>query len=437
MSKRSNVIWIFADQLRRQALGCYGDPNVNTPNIDRLASEGILCEKAYANVPLCCPFRASLLTGRHPWETGVIGHAYRMREDIRTVADSFNDEGYQTAYIGKWHLDGQPSENRPVNGRKGGFNSFKGFEVNNKFFDTKVFDKNGSQLKLRDGYQTDILTDLCLAKLENTVSENDPFFMVFSVEPPHAPYVAPENYMDARKERKIVHRENVPESKHAYIEKSIQGYYAQIENLDFNIGRIISCLEQLKALDDTIIMFFSDHGNMLGAHGLSNKELPYEESVGIPLIVRYPKKITPGSRFKQLITNLDFYPTMLGLTGIKEELSVSGKDLSHCLINPEYSSKRKRVTLHYPVSTWTGYENYCQFPWRAYITEDFKITFKQNELWEMYDLRQDPYELNNIIGDPLYNEQKEELIKEFIEELCRSGDGFQVPVEYRKSEFKI
>jgi len=432
MAKRPNVLWVFADQLRAHALESYGNTNVQTPNLNRLAREGLRCTRAYSNYPLCCPFRASLLTGRQPWHTGVIGHAYRMRNDVRTIADSFHDAGYQTAYVGKWHLDGQPAGNRAVMGRRGGFRRFKGFELSNDFFHTKVFDESGNEMNIPPGYQTDQLTDLTLNEIEEMRGNHAPFFMVLSVEPPHRPCVAPDKYMEKFADKNIKLRPNVPEQANDYSLQSLRGYYAQIENIDTNIGRLLDYLEKNRLLDNTIVMFFSDHGDMVGSHGLRYKNWPYEESANIPLIIRYPDKIKAGEISDILQTNLDLYPTTLALAGIDEKLDVAGMDLSRRFMDPSLGDPRKGIVLTDIIPTWVLTGIHINHPWRAYVTKDYKITYKQCEFWELFDLKNDPFEMTNLIDDPAYANVKHELTLQFIDELCRSGDGFQAPKEYMK-----
>lgn len=422
---KANVLWILADQLRPQALECYGDENAATPHINRLAREGALFTNAYANYPLCCPARASLLTGCHPWETGVIGHAYRMRSDIRTIADSFNDAGYDTCYIGKWHLDGQPGENRPVFGRRGGFKYFKGFEVGNDFFATKIFDEDGKDLGL-SGYQSDVLTDLAIDMISSEHRTNAPFFMVLSLEPPHIPNVAPDDNMQKYSKKELKLRLNVPQEKIAYTEKALRGYYAQIDNIDFNIGRIIERLDKENILENTMVVFLSDHGDMIGSHGLYYKQWPYDEATRIPLIIRYPHKIAAKTATDMMLTNLDVYPMMLGLAGIKENSLLAGKDLSECIVAGKTDSRKGIAIASVIPTVWTK-DKYCRHSWRVYITKDYKLAYKPGEFWHLFDRNNDPFEMNNLIADPAFRNIRHQLTLEFREYLWKAGDGFQLP----------
>ena len=195
--KRTNVIWIFGDQNPAHMLSCNGDPNIHTPNIDSLAHNGVNFCKAVAGFPLCCPFRGSLLTSRYPHDC-VPGHEFQMDPNLPTIADVFNENGYHTAYFGKWHVDGfHESDGRaafhivPPN-RRGRFQTWVGYENNNVQYDSWVHGGEGDtafhyQLP---GYETDELTSLVIKHLEeqHRTNPNQPFFTILSVQPPHNPY---------------------------------------------------------------------------------------------------------------------------------------------------------------------------------------------------------------------------------------------------------
>lgn len=197
-----NVIWVLTDQQRAMMLSCNGDPNVHTPNIDALADMGVNFTRAVSGYPLCCPFRGSMLTSRYPHEC-VPGHEYQMPPEMPTIADVFNENGYHTAYFGKWHLDGfHEREGRAAlhtvpPERRGHFQQWVGYENNNSQYDCWVHGGQGETAFCRrlPGYETDCLTDLLLEHLEERAAAKTPFFAVLSVQPPHDPYLAPPEYM--------------------------------------------------------------------------------------------------------------------------------------------------------------------------------------------------------------------------------------------------
>jgi len=212
-----NCIWIMCDQLRSQALSCNGDPNVRTPNLDLLAKQGINFKNAVGGYPLCCPYRGSMLTGLYPHNC-TPGHEYPLPMDKTTIADIFNDNGYHTAYVGKWHLDGFKERNGRAakhiipKERRGHFDYWLGYENNNSQWDCYVHGhdlQNEIPLTRLGDYETNSLTDLFIDHL-STVSEDTPFFGVLSVQPPHDPYIAPPEFMKSYTPGTITMRDNVP-----------------------------------------------------------------------------------------------------------------------------------------------------------------------------------------------------------------------------------
>ena len=196
--QRHNVIWIFGDQHRAQMLGCNGDPNVSTPNIDRLANTGVHFEQAVSGTPVCCPFRGSLLTGRYP-HVCVPDNETPLPDGMPTLAHTFRAEGYHTAYFGKWHLEGRLKDRNirhvvPPE-RRGGFDTWVGYENNNAQWDTWVHGTGMDEPRRLPGYETDVMTQLFIEHLESRAQDSTPFFAALSVQPPHAPYVAPPDWM--------------------------------------------------------------------------------------------------------------------------------------------------------------------------------------------------------------------------------------------------
>ncbi|MHA1370156.1 MAG: sulfatase family protein [Promethearchaeota archaeon] len=340
MSKKDdsppNVIWIFGDQHPGYALSLNKDPNVTTPNIDRLGLMGVNFTNAVAGYPLCCPFRGSLLTGKYPHKC-VPGHEYPLDLEERTIADVFNDNGYKTVFVGKWHLDGFPEwlgrATKYVtdpDGR-GNFQTWIGYENNNSQWDTWVHGHDdGEEIKpyRLPGYETDELTNILIEQIkkikdyQDETGKKQPFFAVLSVQPPHNPYVAPERFMSNHNPQKVILRENVPpyHEIQQQARQELAGMYAMIENLDWNVGRIMNTLHECDLAFNTHVMFFSDHGDMHGSHGQFKKTLPYHESLGIPFVIGGEKPMGYEGRgvgeIKQVINHVDIAPTTLGLCGI-------------------------------------------------------------------------------------------------------------------------
>ena len=343
---KPNIIWVFADQLRGQALGCAGDPNARTPNLDRLAAQGVRFTSACSTYPLCVPFRFTLLTGEYAHSRWIPALDWRTSPMERTIAHQFNDAGYDTIYVGKWHLNGSipPARAQAINripvlpGFRGGFKEWHGFNLRNDYFDTCCFHGDDPTPVPLNQYQTDGLFDVAVECLRPYVArppkppDQAPFFLVLSLEAPHPPHQAPEEYLRRVSERGIQSRPNVrvapPDDGIQYpsscrmpedrLLDAQMGYYAQVENLDDNMGRLLTYLKDNGLLEDTVVLFFSDHGEFLGSHGLRSKQDPREESINIPFIVYDPRNPSrAGALLTDPICTEDIYVTPDRVIGAK------------------------------------------------------------------------------------------------------------------------
>jgi len=439
-----NVIWLIADQWRAQAIGINGDPNVHTPNIDRLASSGINFEQARSGFPLCCPFRGSMLTSRYPHHM-VPGHEYQLPQTQETIAGIFNAAGYHTGYFGKWHLDGfHEATGRAAMHiippeRRGGFTDWVGYENNNSPWDSWVHGgvgKDAFHYRL-PGYETDALTDLFIKHLKQRAEEKidgtpKPFFAVLSVQPPHDPYIAPAKYMEKYNAEQLKLRPNVPPvaSIEEQSRQELAGYYAQIENLDWNIGRIIQTLSEQGLTGNTHIMIFADHGDMHGSHGQFRKTNPYEEAVRIPMIISgevsfYDQRRT--GRPQTLFSAEDIAPTTLGLCGLSAPSWMEGHDLSgHRLAFRPRPVEPDSVYLQLVVPT--GHADSVDTAYRGLVTRDgWKYVCFENQSWLMFNLNEDPYEMVNVAQNTAYNEQRKKLIARLRQWVADTGDKFTIP----------
>ncbi|MFD0958030.1 sulfatase family protein [Paenibacillus chungangensis] len=442
-SRKPNVIWIFGDQHRAQALSCNGDPNVRTPNIDNLALTGVNFVNAVSGFPLCCPFRGSMLTSRYP-HSCVPGHEYQLPSEQQTIAHVFNDNGYDTAYFGKWHLDGfKENEGRAAMhivppDRRGGFHEWVGYENNNSQWDCWVHGGEGEHAfhYPLPGYETDELTNLFIDYIRKKgealeADEEKPFFAVLSVQPPHNPYIAPEESRRRFNPAQIKLRPNVPPITNVQ-EKSqedLAGYYAMIENLDWNVGRIKQILASTGLERNTHIIFFSDHGDLHGAHGQEKKTLPYEESIRIPFIISGEMSFYNGRKTGKspaMMNHVDIAPTTLGLCGIEKPDWMEGTDFSsHRLSSRSMVNEPDSAFLQSP----TARANVDK-PWRGIVTKDgWKYTCFEGFSWMLFNLNDDPYELVNQAHNPqaVYAGKRKELQQRLMGWIDQTGDKFEVP----------
>lgn len=432
---RPNVVWIFGDQHRAAALSCNGDSNVSTPNIDRLAATGVSFSQAVSGFPLCCPFRGSLLTSRYPHQC-VPGHEYRLPEDQLTVAHAFRDAGYSTAYFGKWHLDGAHGEYEthvvPPD-RRGGFDTWVGYENNNSQWKCIVHGGEGADaFSYRlSGYESDALTDLFIDHISSR-PKGEPFFAALSVQPPHDPYVAPAEWMQRHRLADIELPPNVPPipSVQERARRELAGYYAQIENLDWNVGRIISALDKNDLLLSTHIVFFSDHGDLHGSHGHFRKTSPYEESIRIPFIISgedpapYNRRGRRSGRVDVPINHVDIAPTTLGLCGIDPPNWMQGTDYSHYRLGARpVRDEPGSAFLQYVIPT--GHKDGVERAWRGVVTRDgYKYVSLEGRPWLMFNLNEDPLELRNLAHYPAFGEERRRLEAELTTWIKKTGDDF-------------
>ncbi len=444
LPERPNVIWIFGDQHRGQALGFMGDPNISTPNIDRMAIEGVAFPNAVGGYPLCCPYRGALLAGRYPHQV-VPGHEYPFPDGMPTIAQPFNDAGYDTAYFGKWHVDGFKERNGRAawhtvpQARRGGFRTWIGYENNNSQYDCWVHghDADGSAVPhyRLPGYETDELSELLIDFIHDkggaqAEGRREPFFAVLSVQPPHSPNLAPEDFMDRHAPGQVQLRPNVPDVVADKARRDLAGYYAQIENLDWNVGRVREAIAEAGLEESTYIIFFSDHGDMMGSHGHFAKNSPHEESIRVPFVMT---GATPfygmrhGLMHDAPVNHVDVGPTSLGLCGLEIPEWMQGTDYSGCMLP-------NRPKIEYPDSAYlqqvipTLHGPSPDRPWRGIVTRDgWKYACLEGQPWMLYNVKEDPYEQRNMALYGYAREKRRELHERLAQWIKDTDDEFTLP----------
>lgn len=440
---RPNVLWLFGDQHRHHATGYARDPNLHTPNIDHLALTGFACANGgVSGYPLCCPFRGSLLSGKYPHHCIPV-HEAPYPHGALTIAHPFNEAGYDTAWFGKWHVDGcREADGRAAfwvvpPERRGGFQEWVGYENNNSQFDTWVHGGRGvgrDPWKL-EGFETDALTDLFIAYLERRATEPDaPFFAALSVQPPHWPMQCPPDFVRFRP-GEATPRHNIPPGSAAErgFHLAAPGYYGMIENWDWNVGRILAALRRLGLSHNTHILFFADHGEMLGSHGRFGKVSPYEESCRTPFLIGgadffYNKQASGAGptmgrpdhpHADVLINHVDIGPTTLGLCGLPVPEWMEGFDYS-------FVRRGGAVPENIPdCALIQAIEAREQSPaYRAILTRDgWKYACTAEGPWLLFNLRDDPMEMNNLAHVPAFDETRRRLHLRLLAKLEDVGDS--------------
>jgi arylsulfatase A-like enzyme len=415
-SKRPNILFILPDQLRAQALGCMGNRDVHTPNIDRLAADGLMLPNTFANTPVCCPARANMLTGMYTHRNGMVANDLRLRESETSVADLLGRAGYRTGFIGKWHLDGGPRMPGfiPPGPRRHGFQFWAANECSHTHFDTQYFRDTPQPVPVHK-FEAEAWTDIALDFMKDT-HDTRPYFLIVSMGPPHDPYRAPPEFARLYDPATLQMRPNWQEAPGVPGPKEIAQYYGNVTAVDEQIGRLAAAAD-----DNTIVLLSSDHGDMLGSEGRRLKRKPWEESIHIPGIFRCPSRIKVGTRSDAMFTHVDFAPTFLGLCGMKAPAQMQGADLSHVVLGSSSEAPDSAFFQIFGPFQGDGTED----AWRGVRTHRYMYARFESKPWVLYDLEKDPYEMHNLVGDPASEAVLKEMEGRLAAWMRRTGDSWK------------
>lgn len=428
--RRPNVLFVLPDQLRAASVGCMGNGDVHTPHVDRLATEGLLFEHAYANSPVCCPARAILMTGQYCHRNGMTANDLRLSETHTTVAEVFRKGGYRTGFVGKWHLDGGPRLPGyiPPGERRQGFEFWAANQCSHNHFDTQYFRNSNVPIPV-NRFETEVWGDLGLEFLEATKTDERPFLLCVFSGPPHDPYKAPERYEQMYDPAKLTMRPNWKSVEKTPGPKEIASYYAATTAIDDQLGRLLKGLDDLGLREDTIVLFASDHGDMLGSQGLRLKRKPWEESIHVPGVLRYPRAVAAGRRETAPFSLVDFAPTLLKMCDLTPPREMQGADFSRAI-------RGQRQDL--PDSAFFQifgpyFSGGVEAGWRGVRTDRYMFARDELKPWVLYDVREDPYELNNLAADPAARSILAKLEAQLNAWMKRTGDSWNynwtVPME--------
>ena len=455
--QKPNILFVFADQLRSQELSCYGGVNIKTPNLDRLAEEGLMMTNAISTYPICTPFRGMLLTGLYPLHSGISNNDHPLNPDLPSFAKACKEEGYNTAYIGKWHLDGMGRTTYIPPERRLGYDFWQALECTHDYFNSKYFDNNSTEISVWEGFDAEAQTKATQDYIKSRDTEK-PFFLTLSWGPPHDPYIAPQKYLDMVDPLKLEHRENVKEHEIAdkladnprfiipdkykdrkkrrydlenedWVRSSYAKYLAATLALDDYFGQILKTLEEEGILDNTILVFSSDHGDHLGSHQFFDKCAPYEESISIPFLLRYPKVVKDKTVSDILLSPIDMFPTIFGMAGLKYS-EIDGFDLSKVIADKE-EDKRDAILLmnltHFNnAALVNGLDTY-----RGLRTKKYTYArYEDKTPWLLFDNKEDLYQMNNLANNPDYIELINELDTKLEKLLEEAGDSENTKLIY-------
>ena len=457
-----NIIYLLADQLRYQSCGYGGDGKAHTPNIDRLAGEGVNFRQAVSHMPVCAAYRASLFTGKHTTGTGMVINELRMNPNQRCLGHVLTEANYRTGYIGKWHLYANQLGNHldPRNSfvprgphRLGLDGYWAAYNFHHDYYGSYYHTESPEKVFYGDGvFEPDAQTDLALDFLAKNAAGETPFFLMVSYGTPHDPWVksnVPTQFYDKFKDVKFPLAPNYGGEMDPYgdewsnikkspaaIDEWMRNYYAMTANLDGNIGRLLQAVDQAGLAEETVIVFTCDHGEMFGGHGRMKKNIFYEEAARIPFLMRWPGRIPAGLVSDACLNTPEIMPTLLGLASLGTRIpeSVEGMDLSHLAMGRSGPEPEAAFLMNTGAcAAWQdGHE------WRALRDQRFTYAvfrgggprnLPRQEV--LFDNVADPFQMNNRAGDPACRPHIEKYRDMLKTKMARLNDAFPASTWYR------
>ena len=481
--RRPNIVFIMSDDHTSQAMSCYGGRLAATPQMDRIARDGIRFDDCFCTNGICAPSRAVILTGKHSHLNGVRDNAHAFDGSQTTFPKLMRDAGYGTALIGKWHLQSDPT----------GFDVWSILVGQGEYYNPD-FIEMGTKRRY-PGYVTDLITDFSLDYIECRRPKDRPFLLMMHHKAPHRPWqpsprhlgkydavkfpepstlfddyatrsrAAREQEMTIRQamevasdlkmgppparmtddQKKLWERCYAPK-REAFRKENPQGdalvrwkyqryledYLACAAGVDDSVGKVLDYLDRTGLAENTLVIYTSDQGFYLGEHGWFDKRFMYEESLRMPLVMRCPGVIKPGSVCADLVSNLDFAPTFLALAGLPTPRDMQGEPFAEILERGRAKIRRDAVYYHY-----------YEFPAVHMVKRHYGIRTKQYKLihfyydidaWELYDLEKDPRELKNLYGDRAYADVRVSLTAELRRLQAAYGDSDELARKFLKDD---
>lgn len=471
--KQPNLLFVFPDQMRREAMGFWntpafkgalksqGDPVV-TPTLDKLAQESVVFTQAISTCPVCSPYRGMFMSGMYPWRNGVVSNCHESREDglhhnITCFTDVLNNAGYETCYVGKTHWE----RNEPLFDEQGdyvgtttppgghtmnGYDTYippgRGRHSNNYWFqcvkdvhkDPRVYSNDANRINGKaDGeqhrpkqYSPELEANVLIDYLKNTAGQRNtskPFSIIWSINPPHSPYGSEkdcdeiayrEHYKNKNPDELLV-RPNVTDGEsREKAEKSAPFYFANVTGVDKQLGRVLQALEESGEADNTIVIFTSDHGEMMGSQGRFGKLVLYEEAFCVPFMIKYPGQTT--QRLEDLMIGpVDIMPTVLGMMGLQDHIpeTVEGNNYAQEILTNNWPSQKKPKSALY-----LGYNNRI----KGLRTDQYAFQINHEGESMLFDLDADPYQLKELTLSDIPKSDADFILSELGHWLKTSND---------------
>lgn len=452
MSERPNILYIMSDDHAAHAMSCYGSRINETPNLDRIAQEGMRLDNCFCTNSICTPSRAAILTGAYSHVNGV--YTLRDRFDGRqeSLAKLLQEAGYQTAMIGKWHL-GHGGNADPT-----GFDYWNVLPGQGDYHNPKMIEMG--EERHYQGYATDLIADFSLQWLDDRDTEK-PFFLMCHHKAPHRPWEPDEKHMHLYEDQEIPYPETFDddysnraraagaakmrierdfrpddlkvdppdgltagELKKWKYQRYIKDYLRCVASVDDNVGRLLDYLDREGLTENTIVVYTSDQGFFLGDHGWYDKRFFYEEALRMPFVVRYPKEIPAGVTSDNMVLNVDFAPTFLEYAGLQPTKRMQGVSARAVLNGEPPGEWRSSMYYRYFMHTDPSHNVYAHYGVR---TDRYKLIYYYETEpdppeWELFDLETDPYEMTNVYDAPQYQEVVRELKVELHRLRVEVGD---------------
>ncbi len=428
--RRPNVIYAFSDEHRWHSMSLTDMPQVKTPTMARLAAQGMSFVNAISNYPVCSPHRAILQTGRWPYQQGMIDNGLQLRASERTLGKVFEAAGYATGYIGKWHLGGRRAE--PF-----GFDESLIWTGTSDHWKSTYHPKEGKPVVVKDRYNATAMTDQALRFID--AHRSRPFFLMLSWNPPHAKFtdppeakkrLYPTGSLPRRPNSRPIKRRR-KKAAHSGAFRSdwpmYQGYHAHVSAIDDELARLTARLDELGLADDTIVVYSSDHGSLLGSHGVGGKRQPFEESIRVPFIIRWPGVIPAGVKPDPLFGSIDIMPSLCALAGLDVPPTCVGQDFSGLMRGGRGPRPASQFIMHICKKNASGGVNHPAPLFRGVRTERHTYAVYPDRAWCLFDNREDPYQMHNLIDDPGKATTRKEHRAMLAEWLSKADDPFLLP----------
>lgn len=461
INKKPNLVFLLADQLRYDALACNGNTKAVTPNIDNFAEEAISFTNAVSVTPVCAPYRASLLTGKYTSSTGMVINEINFNPNNRTIAHILTDAGYDLGYVGKMHLNDRHKRPYKKGVERLGFDDYwAGYSFNHmsykSFYYTDTPTKNDTLIDLMGKYGPEEFTSLAIDYIKTASSAEKPFALFLSWNPPHDPWLksnVPEHCYSKFKNETFELPPNFKAKPDKYMDRFpgkffegnaqwkdeflneggyqeiMRNYYAMVNSIDEQFGRLNDLLKKLGIDDNTVVVFTSDHGEMFTSQGRMYKLTFYDEAARIPLLIKYPEQ--PNIKQSDVCINTpDLLPTILGMLGLENMISeeIEGININNVL-NGKSELEPEVAFMQGMGHTWQWIDG---FEWRAVRGKRFTYAkYLKDGAEVLYDRELDPYQKSNEIANPVYAQELKRLKRLMNDKMSSLNDNFKPCTWYR------